>query len=169
MGAPTLNGRDIPIDFDEEFVNQMFEAGGFRFRWTAVSMGNPHFITFEPQPDDAIRKLGPAVESHPFFPERTNVEFATVSAPQNPEEIPKIDIKVFERGVGWTLACGTGACATTVAAALNKLVPFDVPIEVHLPGGWLKITVFDNLKSVMMEGPVAFVFEGETDIPVGSQ
>lgn len=54
MGAPILNGRDIPIDFEEEFINQMFEVGGFRFRWNAVSMGNPHFITFEPQPDEVI-------------------------------------------------------------------------------------------------------------------
>ncbi len=106
------------------------------------------------------------MESHPFFPEKTNVEFATIISSPIPEELPKIDIKVYERGVGWSYACGTGACATTAAAALNGKVPFDQPIEVHLPGGWLKVTVFDNLKSVLMEGPAEFVFVGETEVPV---
>ncbi len=160
MGAPILYGRQIPIDYDNEFLNQIFEAGGARFRANAVSMGNPHFITFEPLPEDVMLRIAPLIEKHPFFPNRTNVEFARI------DEQGKIDIKVFERGAGWTLACGTGACATTVAAALDKLVPFDTPIDVHLPGGWLKITVDQGLHYVLMEGPAEFVYIGEIADPV---
>ena len=75
----------------------------------------------------------------------------------------KIYIRVYERGAAWTLACGTGACASTTAAALNGLVPFGVPVDVHLPGGWLKITVDKDLGYVLMEGPAELVFEGETE------
>ena len=73
----------------------------------------------------------------------------------------KIYIRVYERGAAWTLACGTGACATTTAAALNGLVPFGEPV--HLPGGWLKITVDPDLGYVLMEGPAELVFEGNTE------
>ena len=101
--------------------------------------------------------LGPVLERHPFFPRKTNVEFCRV-------EDGKIYIRVYERGAAWTLACGTGACATTTAAALNGLVPFGVPVDVHLPGGWLKITVDKDLGYVLMEGPAELVFEGETEV-----
>ena len=131
MGAPILDGRQVPVDFDGRFIDQPFEAEGVRFRANAVSMGNPHFITF--------------------------TEFCRV-------EDGKIYIRVYERGAAWTLACGTGACATTTAAALNGLVPFGEPVDVHLPGGWLKITVDKDLRYVLMEGPAELVFEGETEV-----
>ena len=73
----------------------------------------------------------------------------------------KIHIRVYERGAAWTLACGTGACASTVAAALNGLVPFDEPVDVRLPGGWLRITADSGLRRVLMEGPAEMVFEGQ--------
>jgi len=104
--------------------------------------------------DKTIDTLGPLLECHRLFPRKTNVEFCKVID-------GKIYIRVFERGAGWTLACGTGACASTVAAALNGLVPFDTPVDVHLPGGWLKITVDKDLKYVLMEGPADLVFEGD--------
>lgn len=157
MGPPILDGRTVPVDFDGRFIDQPFEACGHAFRGNAVSMGNPHFITFDELSDDDVLELGPVLEKHPFFPRKTNVEFARV-------EDGRIYIKVFERGAGWTLACGTGACATTAAAAINGLVPFDVPVDVHLPGGWLRITVDGNLGFILMEGPAELVFVGESSI-----
>jgi len=157
MGAPILDGRTVPIDRDGRFINSEFECNGIRFRANAVSMGNPHFITFDDIGEKNVRMLGPVLECHPFFPRKTNVEFASVKD-------GKIYITVYERGAAWTLACGTGACATTVAAALNGLVPFDMPVDVHLPGGWLKITASKTLDRVMMEGPAELVYEGSTRV-----
>lgn len=155
MGAPILDGRTVPIDHDGRFIDQPFEADGIRFTASAVSMGNPHFITFTPMDDATVDRLGPVLESHPFFPRKTNVEFCRV-------EDGKIYIRVYERGAAWTLACGTGACASTTAAALNGLVPFGEPVDVHLPGGWLRITVDEDLGYALMEGPAELVFEGNT-------
>jgi diaminopimelate epimerase len=157
MGAPILEGRDVPVNFDGRFINQPFEIEGVKFRANAVSMGNPHFITFDDIGEDNVRRLGPILESYrEFFPRKTNVEFCSVKD-------GKIYVTVYERGAAWTLACGTGACASTTAAALNGLVPFDTPVDVHLPGGWLKITVDKDLGYVLMEGPAEFVFEGNTN------
>ncbi len=154
MGAPVLDGRSVPVDADGRFIDEPFEAGGVSFRGNAVSMGNPHFIIFSDLDDAAVDRLGPILERHPFFPRRTNVEFCKVID-------GKIHIRVYERGAAWTLACGTGACASTVAAALNGLVPFDEPVDVRLPGGWLRITVDSGLRRVLMEGPAEMVFEGQ--------
>ena len=155
MGAPILEGREIPIKHDGRFIGQPFEVRGLTIKGNAVSMGNPHFITFDDLDDDLIDDLGPELEKHRFFPRKTNVEFAHVTD-------GKIYIRVYERGAAWTLACGTGACATTTAAALNGLVPFGEPVDVRLPGGWLKITVDKDLGYVLMEGPAEFVYCGET-------
>lgn len=157
MGAPILDARNVPVDADGRFINQPFEACGVKFTANAVSMGNPHFITFSDLSEEQVRMLGPVLEKHPFFPRRTNVEFCRIKD-------GKIDITVYERGAAWTLACGTGACATTVAAALNGKVPFGVPVDVHLPGGWLKITVDRDLRYVLMEGPAELVYEGNVII-----
>lgn len=154
MGAPILEGREIPINADGRFIEQPFFNSGVKFKASAVSMGNPHFITFDDIGEENVRRLGPILESYTsFFPRKTNVEFCKI-------EDGKIYITVYERGAAWTLACGTGACATTVAAALSGKVPFDTPIDVHLPGGWLKITVDSKLGYVLMEGPAVLVFEG---------
>ena len=154
MGAPVLDGRSVPVDADGRFIDMPFEAGGVSFRANAVSMGNPHFITFSDLDDAVVDRLGPILERHPFFPRRTNVEFCRIVD-------GKIHIRVYERGAAWTLACGTGACASTVAAALNGLVPFDEPVDVRLPGGWLRITADSGLRRVLMEGPAEMVFEGQ--------
>ncbi|MBR2255149.1 MAG: diaminopimelate epimerase [Candidatus Methanomethylophilaceae archaeon] len=158
MGAPILEGRDVPVDHDGRFIDQPFEADGVKFKANAVSMGNPHFITFDPLTDAEIDRLGPVLERHPFFPRKTNVEFCRVVD-------GKIHIRVYERGAAWTLACGTGACASTTAAALNGLVPFGEPVDVELPGGWLKVTVDPDLGYVLMDGPARLVFEGEVPCP----
>ena len=153
MGAPILEGRLIPIDYDGKFINQPFAAEGISIKGNAVSMGNPHFIIFSDLSDNEKEWLGPMLESHPFFPRRTNVEFCRIKD-------GNINVKVYERGAGWTLACGTGACASATAAALNGLVPFDEPVNVRLPGGWLKITVEKDLGRVLMDGPASLVYEG---------
>lgn len=154
MGAPILDARKVPVNADGRFLDQPFQADGIRFKANAVSMGNPHFITFSDLSNEQVRRLGPIIECHPFFPKKTNVEFCKIKD-------GKIYITVYERGAAWTLACGTGACATTTAAAINGLVPFNVPIDVHLPGGWLKITVDKDLAYVLMEGPAELVYEGK--------
>jgi diaminopimelate epimerase len=153
MGAPILDGRSIPIDFDGEYIDQPFALEGFSIKGNAVSMGNPHFVTFSDLSDKEIERLGPILTGHPFFPKKTNVEFCKVKD-------GNVHIKVYERGAGWTLACGTGACASTTAAALNGMVPFNKPIDVRLPGGWLKITVDKDQKYVHMEGSATLVYEG---------
>lgn len=154
MGAPILNGRSIPIKHDGRFIDEPFMVGSVRIRGTAVSMGNPHFVTFTELPEETICRLGPELEKNGFFPKKTNVEFCSMKE-------DKIYVRVYERGAAWTMACGTGACASTVAAAQIGLVPFDSPVDVHLPGGWLKITVSRDMDCVIMDGPAEFVFKGE--------
>lgn len=156
MGAPILDCKEVPVDFDgERMMSQPIDVDGMKITGSAVSMGNPHFITFDDLDDKTVEMLGPKMECHPVFPRKANIEFARV-------EDGKIYIQVFERGVGWTLGCGTGACATTTVAALNGKVPFDVPVQVHLPGGWLDVTIDKDLKFATMEGPVRFIFNGDT-------
>lgn len=161
LGAKVSVGEDgkvrtVKIDMGAPMVGDIpsVEACGITVYGTSVSMGNPHYVTFDKLDDETVDKLGPVLERHPAFPHKSNIEFAKVID-------GKIDIRVFERGAAWTLACGTGACATTTAAALKGLVPFGEPVDVHLPGGWLKITVNKDLKFAMMEGPATFVFAGD--------
>ncbi|MCC6337735.1 MAG: diaminopimelate epimerase [Myxococcales bacterium] len=120
---------------------------------TAVSMGNPHLVLLDTPPSEAAR-LGPGLERHPSFPERTNVEFV------EPRRDGGLRVTVWERGVGLTLACGTGACAAVTAAALAGRAPFDAWVPVELPGGVLEIKVAADRSQVWLRGPVAFVFEG---------
>ena len=117
-----------------------------------VSMGNPHAIVEHPSPDDVVRSLGPAIETAARFPERTNVEFVRAEGPS------EITMRVWERGVGETLACGTGACAAAVAAV--RLGGLRSPVTVHLAGGDLEIAVDDDLE-VTMTGPAVEVYRGE--------
>ena len=155
MGEPILKPADVPATGKgNRVVDEETEIEGIRIHYNAVSMGNPHCVVFDDLTQDQLDILGPALEKcRELFPNKANVEFATVKD-------GAIDIKVYERGVGWTLACGTGACATTTAAAINGLVPFDEPIPVHLPGGDLKVTVDSQLKHVYMEGPATYVYTG---------
>jgi diaminopimelate epimerase len=120
-------------------------------------MGNPHAVAFvgpHEDPEALARRIGPGVERAPEFPAGTNVELARVG----PEGVL---LWVWERGCGITLACGTGACATVVAAARRGLVPTDAPVTVHLPGGPLEIRVpADPMAGVRMRGPARVVFRG---------
>lgn len=125
---------------------------------TAVSMGNPHLVLLDVPPSEA-GKLGPGLEVHPLFVQRTNVEFV------EPRAEGGLRVTVWERGVGLTLACGTGACATVVASALEGQSPYDQWVPVELPGGLLDIKVAKDLSQVWLRGPVRFVFSGELSAP----
>ncbi|NEU27658.1 diaminopimelate epimerase [Paenibacillus ottowii] len=154
MGEPILEGLKIPTTLDlTSVINEPIEAGGSGFRFTAVSMGNPHCVIYvEDAPSFELEAWGPKLECHPLFPKKTNVEFATVRSRKH------IDMRVWERGAGPTLACGTGACATLVASVLNGYS--DRRAIVSLKGGDLDIewSVDDN--HIYMTGPAEIVFEG---------
>jgi diaminopimelate epimerase len=156
MGAPQLDRRAVPMEGDGDFIDRSLDAGGRQVRGTAVSMGNPHFVTFDEMDEEEVSRLGPTLERHPLFPRRTNVEFARA-------EGGALRVRVYERGAGWTMACGTGACATAVAAALRGLAPYDRDVEVRLPGGTLKVRVAKDLSGVVMRGPAARIYQGETE------
>jgi len=158
MGAPRLSRPDIPMEGAGTFIGQMFEMEpGHKVPASAVSMGNPHLILFTEASKEKALALGPRLERHPSFPNKTNVELA------HPTSGREIDLVVWERGAGLTLACGTGACATAVAAALGSYVEFDREVKVNLPGGSLHITVPKDLSRVWMRGPATFVFAGQLD------
>ena len=125
---------------------------GWSVELAEVSMGNPHAIIEHPAPDEAVRALGPAIEVAPRFPERTNVEFVRAEGPS------ELTMRVWERGAGETLACGTGACAAAVAGV--RLGGLTSPVTVHLAGGDLEIAVDDELE-VTMTGPAEEIYRGE--------
>jgi len=156
MGAPRLERENIPMTGTGRFVGQELEVNGRTVRGTAVSMGNPHLIIFDRLSDREVQELGPMLERHPLFPRRTNVEFVRVN-----DDV--LEVAVYERGAGWTQACGTGACATAVAAGLEGIAPFGKDVRVRLPGGELTIKVAEDLSSVRMTGPAVRVFRGELE------
>jgi len=153
MGAPALDCPWIPMKCQGRFVEEELDVAGRKIRGTAVSMGNPHFVTFQELSAQEVEALGPLIERHPLFPKRTNVEFASLRE-------GRIDVKVYERGAAWTLACGTGACATVVAAVLGGRAEAGRDVEVRLPGGSLWINVEEALSQVAMRGPATLVYQG---------
>ena len=159
MGTPKLRRREIPMVGEDTptVVDEVLKINTEQtFKVTCVSMGNPHCIIFV---DDVqsipVNEIGPKIENHPLFPEKTNVEFIQVI---NKKEI---NFRVWERGVGETLACGTGACAALVASVLNKKSEHQVII--HLTGGDLDIHWADD-EHIYMTGPAELVFKGEMEI-----
>jgi len=160
MGAPRVSRGEMGMTgpANERCIDQPFELGG---TLTCVSMGNPHAIRFVDSRDEAMRlatTIGPKTETHPWFPRRTNAEFAHAKSRR------EIDLVVWERGCGITLACGTGACATTVAAILTGRADEGAPVRVNLPGGSLEITVERGLAGVAMKGPAVHVYDAEIDL-----
>ena len=158
MGAPRFERTEIPMEGSGTLLDQKVPALGTDLRFSAVSMGNPHIVTFVEESGDALmnmaKALGPKLESASIFPERTNVEFAHAHSPT------KIEVVVWERGSGITQACGTGACATVVAACKTDRVKIDTDTTVDLPGGALLIRVSPDYEYVNMTGPVVHVFDG---------
>ncbi len=158
MGQPLLLRSEIPMRGDDNgrVIGEGLKVEGRKFDITAVSMGNPHVIIFEDHVEEfPLTKWGPLIETHKAFPERANVHFAQI---YNQGEIR---IRTWERGAGETLACGTGACASVVACALNNKTGRNV--LVHLPGGDLRIEWMGDNR-VVMTGPAEQVFEGEINL-----
>ena len=157
MGAPSLSAADIPVICDcDRAVDYPITVDGTEYRMTCVSMGNPHAVVFidrSPKEFD-VEKIGKLFENNEVFPDRTNTEFIFVQDREN------LEMRVWERGSGETLACGTGACASAVAAMVNGLC--DNKVTVHLLGGDLVIEWSGTENdSVFMTGPASTVFEGE--------
>lgn len=167
MGRPQLARAAIPMTgpADERCIEVPLAVAGASLTITGVSMGNPHAVAFVEPAGPALRALaeavGPTVEHLDWFPRRTNVELAHVHGAAEPEA--KIELVVWERGCGITLACGTGACATAVAACLTGRAQPGTEIAVHLLGGALAITVAPDYRTVWMRGPAVHVFDGAID------
>ena len=161
MGAPILEPKEIPVAVEESpVVNVPVEVKGKIYHMTCVSMGNPHAIIFMNNVKDLdIEAIGPYFENHTVFPKRTNTEFVEVL------DRNTVNMRVWERGSDETLACGTGACATTVACILNDKTENEV--TVHLLGGDLKIRWDRETNQVYMTGPATVVFDGEITLPDG--
>ena len=160
MGSPILTAKQIPVVSEtEEVLDAPIEVNGDVYRFTAVSMGNPHAIVYMDDVEHLeIEKIGPAFESHVFFPDRVNAEFVKVI------DNHTVQMRVWERGSGETLACGTGACAVAVASILNGHVDGTQPVTVKLLGGDLEIFWDRDDNLVYMTGPAATVFDGEIDL-----
>lgn len=160
MGPPAFAPAEIPVDGDgAEALHTKIDLDGEMIEAACVSMGNPHAVLFVPDLSAIeISALGPRIESHPAFPNKTNVEFAKVVSPT------RVEMRVWERGSGETLACGTGACAVAVVAKVLESTE-DV-VEVVLPGGVLEVEwrgTVESPGSVFMTGPVSKSFEGVVD------
>lgn len=161
MGKPELCPKKIPVTMEddalEKVVDEPIIVDGKEYRMTAVSMGNPHVIVYI---DDVqgleIEKIGPKFENHERFPQRINTEFVRVI------DRKTVEMRVWERGSGETLACGTGACAVAVACMLNGLTEDEVTVK--LLGGDLKIHWDREADKVYMTGPATVVFDGEIEI-----
>ena len=158
MGTPILESEKIPVITDEKLAqNLRLNALDKSFDFTCVSMGNPHAVTVVDNVSDFdVKKYGSILEVNEVFPNKTNVEFVEIKDPEN------IKMRVWERGTGETLACGTGACASVVACNLNGLTKISVNVE--LLGGNLNIELGED-NHVYMTGPAVTVFEGELNNP----
>jgi len=156
MGEPTLQRSKIPVSGPDapRVIGETVLVGGKKYTFTAVSMGNPHAVIFVDDVENTdVAGIGSAIENDTLFPEKTNVEFLQIISPKEAR------MRVWERGVGETLACGTGTCAAVVAAALNKKM--ERMATVHLPGGDLEIEWESDTNHVLMTGPAVTVFQGE--------
>lgn len=158
MGPPQLKPERIPVRWrDQHMIDEPVSVGSQLYRITCVSMGNPHAVVFKDDINQLdLEKIGPVFEYHTLFPEQTNTEFVQIQDRKN------LNMRVWERGSGETMACGTGACAALTAAVLTGRA--DRKARVHLKGGTLKIEWPADDASVFMTGPAAFVFDGIYDI-----
>jgi len=159
MGAPNLLWDKVPLAGPADTNRFALNVDGVSHMAAAVSVGNPHCVLLVDDADAApVASLGPRIETHPMFPNRTNVEFVTV------RDRGHLRMRVWERGAGITQACGTGACATAVAAHRRGLT--DAKVEVELDGGVLSIELRESDGHILMTGPATLSFRGEVD-PAG--
>lgn len=157
MGPPILKGNEIPVKLSGRVINRPIRANGKEIRGTCVSMGNPHCVIFVDDPKTyPVETYGPLLEKNRIFPNKTNVEFVKVHSPK------LIEMRVWERGAGETLACGSGACAAVVACVLNNQT--ERKVKVQLLGGDLEIEWNRQDDHVYMTGPAETVFEGEIEL-----
>ena len=157
MGTPRFAPADIPFVADEQADHYALAVSDTHYEIGAVSMGNPHAVLLVDDVATApVATLGPLIEAHPRFPQRTNAGFMAV------HDRHLVDLRVFERGSGETLACGTGACAAVVYGRIRGLLDKDV--TVRLPGGSLVISWGGDADPVWMRGPATFVFDGAIDL-----
>lgn len=162
MGAPILKAADIPVislkgDEQESVLGEEIEVGGQIYQLTCVSMGNPHAVVFVDEVSSLpLEKIGPLFENHERFPKRVNTEFVKVLDDEH------VEMRVWERGTGETLACGTGACAVTVACILNGLTKEEITVK--LSGGNLQVYWDRKENLVYMTGSADTVFEGEIEV-----
>ena len=160
MGTPEFDTRRVPVTFPgKQMLDEPLEVDGSIFRVNCISMGNPHCVIFV---DEDVRtidlpRVGPLFETHPIFPKRINTEFANII------DRSHIRMRVWERGSGETMACGTGACATAVAAILADRC--DNSVELQLLGGSLQIEYDREADRVYMTGPATTVYDGEISLP----
>jgi len=157
MGEPILNPRDIPVDSGmERFINEPVEIMGEEYHVTCVSMGNPHAVTYVGNVKEfPLERIGPLMENNPLFPRRINAEFVEIVSRTH------LKMRVWERGAGETMACGTGACAVLVASCLNGLSERKATVE--LLGGNLTIEWNEENNRVYKTGPAVSVFKGFLD------
>jgi len=157
MGEPIMKGKEIPVNLSGRVVNRPLKTEIKEFRITCVSMGNPHCVTFHEDLDELqVDKYGPLLENHSIFPKRTNVSFVNVMSKH------EIHARVWERGTGETLGCGTAACASLIASVLNGYT--DRKATVVLSGGKLEVHWNTKDNCIYMRGPTETVFHGEVEI-----
>ena len=158
MGKPIRKASEIPVIFSKKQVlSEPLVVGGREYRITCVSMGNPHCVVFVEDVDSIhLEEIGPLFENHPMFPDRINTEFIQILGKD------ELKMRVWERGSGETLACGTGACAAACAAVWNQFS--GRCIKIHLKGGDLFIRWDGKTDEIFMKGPAEFVFDGEVKI-----
>ncbi len=158
MGTPILDGPRIPVAAEGRVVDAPLQIAGTTYQITCVSMGNPHCVVFVPDVDGLdLERIGPTFEHHAFFPKRVNTEFIRIDGPN------ALTMRVWERGSGETAACGTGACAALVAAALTGRA--ERTATVHLRGGDLRIEWRAGDDHVLMTGSATEVFSGTIEVP----
>lgn len=157
MGEPLLKGKDIPVHLSGRIINRPLKLDSREFRITCISMGNPHCVIFVDDIENfPVEKFGPLIETNHIFPKRTNVEFSSVTSREH------IKVRTWERGAGETLSCGSGACATAVAAVLNGFTGREVVIDER--GGKLHVTWDKETNKVLITGPAETVFTGEVEV-----
>jgi diaminopimelate epimerase len=157
MGSPSFMPSEIPFIAGERVATYLLDVSGKNVEISVVSMGNPHAVTLvENVKTAAVEILGPQIEHHPRFPQRVNVGFMQIMSPT------EINLRVFERSAGETLACGTGACAAVVAGRIRGLLQEFV--KVNLPGGSLDIRWAGEGQPVIMTGPATTVFHGQVTL-----
>lgn len=153
LGNPKLKGKEIPCNLSGRIINRPLKIESKDFRITCLSLGNPHCVIFQENLENIdLEKFGPLLESYHLFPQRTNVSFANVTTPH------ELRVRVWERGVGETLSCGTAAAAVLVASVLNGFT--DRSAKVYLPGGKLDVEWDRETNDVWITGPAELVFEG---------